>query len=137
MSDRMKTRQERIDELFEKYGLFDEEGYLVSPDHPMIKKYEQRLDVLSRRMMLKPEEEREAMELIALDRAYTRELNKYILEQGVIGLDEGTTSDDEDYLPEDSDDYDSEEISDDADSDECESDECDECDKCESGDSDE
>lgn len=133
----MKTRQERIDELFEKYGLFDEEGYLVSPDHPMIKKYEQRLDVLSRRMMLKPEEEREAMELIALDRAYTRELNKYILEQGVIGLDEGTTSDDEDYLPEDSDDYDSEEISDDADSDECESDECDECDKCESGDSDE
>lgn len=134
MSDRMKTRQERIDELFEKYGLFDEEGYLVSPDHPMIKKYEQRLDVLSRRMMLKPEEEREAMELIALDRAYTRELNKYILEQGVIGLDEGTTSDDEDYLPEDSDDYDSEEISDDADSDEYDSDECD---KCESGNSDE
>ena len=134
MSDRMKTRQERIDELFEKYSLFDEEGYLVSPDHPMIKKYEQRLDVLSRRMMLKPEEEREAMELIALDRAYTRELNKYILEQGVIGLDEGTTSDDEDYLPEDSDDYDSEEISDDADSDEYDSDECD---KCESGNSDE
>lgn len=137
MSDRMKTRQERIDELFEKYGLFDEEGYLVSPDHPMIKKYEQRLDVLSRRMMLKPEEEREAMELIALDRAYTRELNKYILEQGVIGLDEGTTSDDEDYLPEDSDDYDSEEISDDADSDEYDSDDSDECDKCESGNRDE
>lgn len=130
----MKTRQERIDELFEKYGLFDEEGYLVSPDHPMIKKYEQRLDVLSRRMMLKPEEEREAMELIALDRAYTRELNKYILEQGVVGLDEksGTTSDDDDYLPDDSEydsEYDSEEISDDGDScedcgDDCENNDC-------------
>lgn len=128
MSQRMKTRQERIDELFKKYGLFDEEGYLIPPEHPMIKKYEQRLDILSRKMMLKPDEEREAMELIALDKAYTRELNKYILEQGVIGMDEmsGTSSDDEDFLPEDeydSDEYDSEEISDDADDDENDEDE--------------
>lgn len=115
-----KTRQARIDELFEKYGLFDKDGYLKGPDDPIIKKYEQRLEMLSRKAMLKPEEEREAMELIALDRSYTRELNKYILEQGVAGLDEmsGTSSDDEDFLPEEYEsDIDSEEITDDGESD--------------------
>lgn len=111
----MKTRQQRIDELFEKYGFFDKDGYLVPPDHPVIKKYEERLEHLSRKLSLKPQEEKEAMELIALDRAYCRELNKYILEQGVAEMDKmGDDEDDEDYIPEEDEDED-DDISDDGD----------------------
>ena len=109
----MKTRQERIDELFDKYGLFDDEGYLVGPDHPNIEKYEKRLEQLSRKTILKKAEEIEAMELIALDKAYTKEVNKYLVEESVRLLDQLTDDeDDDDYEDEDEYEDDSEEFSD-------------------------
>lgn len=107
----VKVSQRVIDGLYDKYGFFDHEGYVVGPDNENVLRMERRLDELSKKKKLTAQEEKEAAELILLDRAYTDEINRYVLDQALNGGD-GQHSDSEEDDSYEDDEEDSEEISD-------------------------
>lgn len=72
---------EYIDELLNEYGILDSEGFLVGTDHPNIKTVYNRIDNLSKKINLTPEEIEEAIKLTIINKAYIKEINKYLLEE--------------------------------------------------------
>ena len=67
------------DELFEKYDLFDDEGYLVGTSHPNIIAVFERIEQLSMKGELTQSEIEEGEELISVQRAYTKAAEAHIL----------------------------------------------------------
>jgi len=94
------TDVEKVDALFKEFGLLDTEGYLVGTDHNNVRKIQQRIDQLSRKTTLYEEEIEEARNLVSVNTAYIKELNKYMLHAAVQELDNMSESEeDEDYVP--------------------------------------
>ena len=114
----VKISQRVIDGLYDKYGFFDHEGYVVGPDNENVLRMEQRLDELSKKKKLTQQEEKEAAELILLDRAYTDEINRYVIDQALNGGESVDSEEDDSYEDEEEEyDSDSEELSDETESD--------------------
>ena len=103
-----------IDSLYKKYGVLDDEGFLIGTNHENFLAMQKRIDDLNRKKNLTPEEEREGAELIIVHKAYMKELTNYVMNDGEV-LDE---SEDLDFEPDD----DSDDNSDDDESDYDESD---------------
>ncbi len=112
----VKISQRVIDGLYDKYGFFDHEGYVVGPDNENVLRMERRLDELSKKTKLSSQEEKEAAELILLDRAYTDEINRYVMDQVLNDGESVDSEEDDSYEDEEEYDSDSEEISDETDS---------------------
>lgn len=109
---------EVIDKLYKKYNILDDEGYLVGTNDKAFLKLQKRIEYLSKKIKLTKEEEREAAELVIVNKSYMKELKNYVLDVGLNNgdafEDEDEDDDDEDYGSEEDDededeDYDSEE----------------------------
>lgn len=90
---------EVIDKLYKKYGFLDDEGYLVGTSDPKFLAVQKRIDQLARKTKkLTAQEEREAAELVIIQKAYMKELRDYVLDQGIEedGVFDGMESDGED-----------------------------------------
>ena len=107
----VRVSQTVIDGLYEKYGFFDDEGYVVDPSHENVQKMERRLEELSKKTRLTAQEQREAAELVLLDKAYTDEVNRYVLDEAVKQMDAETDSEEDGEYEDDEEEYDSEEVS--------------------------
>lgn len=90
------------DALFTKYSLLDADGYLVGTDDENIKSLYSRIEELSNKPELTDAEIVEGEELTEVNRAYMKEVNKYLLHEATKG-DSKTDSEDEDYNDDDND----------------------------------
>lgn len=87
-----------IDKLYEKHGFLDNEGFLIGTNHPNFKAAQKKTEDLSKKLVLTKDEEREAAELIIIEKAYTREFNKYIMDS-MLKQSIESESDDGDFDP--------------------------------------
>jgi hypothetical protein len=78
-----------IDKLYKKYGFLDDEGYLIGTSDPKFLAVQNRIDQLARRKKkLTKEEEREAAELVIINKSYMKELRDYVLDEGIAEEDD-------------------------------------------------
>ena len=89
-----------IENLYKKYGFFDNEGFLIGTNHENFSIMQKRIDELNRKQVLTHLEEKEGAEMIIVHKAYVKELESYILDNGIV-LDDDD-DDDIDFEPNDS-----------------------------------
>ena len=90
--DRLGIDNNIIDALYKKYGFLDEEGFLIGTNHQNFLTMQKRVDELGMKTNLTPKEEKEGAELVIVHKAYMKELENYVLNDGEV-LDD----DDEDF----------------------------------------
>jgi hypothetical protein len=75
----MNDESNIIDCLFRKYKLLDSEGFLVGTEDPKLIAVFNRIEELSKKEKLSPNEIEEGEELIEVQKAYTKEANAFLL----------------------------------------------------------
>jgi hypothetical protein len=96
--NRLGINSDVIDKLYKKYGFLDDEGFLIGTNHPNFTAMQNRIDELNRKKTLTPEEEKEGAERVIIQKAYMKELQNYVLDDGDIIEDD--ESEDMEFDPE-------------------------------------
>lgn len=114
MSSESSSHDSVVDELFYKYNLIDDEGYLVGTNHPDLIRFYKRLDALAQKhIKLTKEEEEEGEEMLFVHNEYNKEVQKYLLseqqEKSKTESDDDTYEDEGDEDEEEEDSFESDE----------------------------